>query len=102
MANAQTFKVADLAREHGIDPKKARGALRRTMRADTKKVPLVLDGDAKRVTHTFNDPWTFPAKDRDRVARLIMTDAQYAKYQAKVKKAPKAKEPTPDVPAAAE
>lgn len=97
MTDSKTFRVADLAREHGIDPKKARGALRRTMRADTKKVPLVLDGDAKRVTHTFNDPWTFPAKDRDRVARLIMTDAQFARYQAKTKKAPKAKEPTPVV-----
>jgi hypothetical protein len=84
---AATFKIADFAREHGIDPKKARGALRRNMRADSKKVPLVLDGDSKRVAHTFNDPWTFPLRERDRVARLIMTDAQFAKYSAKAKKA---------------
>lgn len=98
MTNPTTFRAADLAREFGLDPKKVRAALRRNMRTDAKKVPLVLDGDAKRVTHTFNEPWTFPMRDRDRVARLVMTDAQFARYQAKVKKAPKAK----DVPAAAE
>lgn len=83
MANAKTFTVAAFARAHNIDPKRARAALRRMSRADAKRVPHVRDDENARVAHTFNASWTFDARDEARVARIIMNDTQFARYNAK-------------------
>jgi hypothetical protein len=83
----KTFRVAIFAREHGIDAKRARASLRRAMKANAKNVPLVVNDENSRVAHGYNDAWTFRIADRARVARIIMSDAQYAKFAKKAEKA---------------
>lgn len=83
MATQKTFDVAQFARTHSIDPKRARASLRRAQRANAKNVPHVVDDENARVAHTHNASWTFNVRDETRVARIIMNDAQFAKYNAK-------------------
>jgi hypothetical protein len=78
----KTFNVANFARTHNVDPKRARGKLRRVMRANAKNVPHVVNDENARVAHTHNDAWTFAMRDEQRVARIIMNDAQYARYMS--------------------
>jgi hypothetical protein len=80
---SQTFKIAQFARDNNIDAKRARASLRRAMRANASRVPNVVDDENARVAHTFNASWTFNVRDKTRVARIIMTDAQFARYVAK-------------------
>lgn len=88
---SNTFKIAHFAREHNIDAKRARASLRRAMRANAKIVPFVVNDENARVAHAFNDAWTFHVRDRDRVARIIMNDTQFARYRAKHAKTTPAK-----------
>lgn len=92
----KTFKIATFAREHNIDAKRARAALRRAMRADAKRVPHVVDDENARVAHTFNASWTFNVRDEQRVARLIMNDTQFARYNAKRAKSTPVADDAPD------
>lgn len=87
MSNVKTFRVAQFARTHNIDPKRARASLRRAMRANAKNVPHVVNDENARVAHAFNDSWTFNVRDEQRVARIIMNDTQFARYVANAKRA---------------
>lgn len=59
------FRVADLAREVGIDPRFARARLRKAI-ADDKNVPPCEKGP-----HVFNEAWVFLNKYKARVTKLI-------------------------------
>lgn len=83
MATIKTFRVTQIAREFDIDAKRVRANLRRAYRANAKNVPHVVDDEGNRVAHTHNASWTFATRDEARVARIIMTDAQFARYNAK-------------------
>jgi hypothetical protein len=89
---ANTFRVAHLAHETGIDAKRARASLRRAMKNAPKTVPPVVIDD-ERVAHGHNDPWVFRLTDRARVARIIMNDAQYTKFMKKAEKVAPTPEP---------
>lgn len=83
MSTQKTFAIAHFARAHNIDPKRARAALRRAFKTDAKRVPNVRDDENARVAHTHNASWTFDMRDEQRVARIIMNDTQFARYNAK-------------------
>jgi hypothetical protein len=70
------FRVADLAREVGVDPRFARARLRKAI-ADGERVP-----DCEKGPHVFNAAWVFLNKHKVRVTKLIQ--AQGVTKKAKV------------------
>lgn len=64
------FSVANLAKDNRIDPRLARGRLRKAMKTDGVKVP-----DCEKGPHGHNDSWIFKNVHKKAILKLITPDA---------------------------
>ncbi|MCP4229920.1 MAG: hypothetical protein GY771_07195 [bacterium] len=58
-----TIGLADLARELDMNPKSVRSYFRRIYKTDAKNLPKLVKG--------YNSRWTFQAKDRAAVLKIM-------------------------------